>query len=109
MQEYTVAHTSLNCRWTFSRILPSLPVPGTSTFPVLCRELLPYGISASGIGLEAPTTFLSDVKLGISLLGGRVTLVLNYEWFELDVTDLYEGDETALVKIMEVLFTALQE
>jgi len=109
MREYTVEQSSLIYRWTFNNLLSSLPGPGTTVFGALCRELRPYGISPSGITLDAPTTRLDDVILAISLFDERVKLRLSYGWFELSVDDLYEGDEVALVKIVEALFKVLKE
>ncbi len=109
MREYTVEQTSLTYRWTFDKMLPSLPGPGDPEFAILCRGLRDYGISPSGISFSEETGRLADVTFDISLLDDRVTLRLSYGWVELFVSNLYEGDETALVKIAEAVFKALLE
>jgi hypothetical protein len=109
MIEATIEKASITYRWTFERILWVLPGPGTPIFAALSKALHPYGIPPSAIVLEAPTSKLDDVILGISLSDPRATLRLSYGWFELDVNDLYDEDIPALIKIVELVFAALSE
>ena len=107
MREYTVERTSLNFKWTFKRMLPSLPGPGTPAFATLCKGLHPHGLSAARVTVEAPTARLSDVALGIALLDNRVALKITPADFEMYVSDLYEGDQANLVEIANLIFGAL--
>jgi hypothetical protein len=97
----------VTCRYAFSNILPSLPGPGTPAFAQLCRELKRFGIAAERITFETPTSRLSDVRATISLLQDTVTLRLQYEWFELAVPALVQGQEDALIEIANIVLSAL--
>ncbi len=109
MREGTVEQSTIVYRGVFERMLPSLPTPGTTAFASLTKLFSPHGLSAAGIELEAPTGVLNDVVLTFSLLNDRLKLKLSYGWFEFLVTNLYEGDEPALVEIASQLITALRE
>lgn len=109
MREFTVERTSVNFKWTFKRMIPSLPGPGTSAFASLCKGLQPYGLTPSRVTVEAPTARLSDVALGIGLLDNRVALRITPADFEMFVSELFEGDESNLVDIGNLSFAALLE
>jgi hypothetical protein len=109
MVEYKVEQAWITYRWTFDTILAGLPTPGTPAFSTLCRELRPYGISPSGISLESPSAFLSDVAYRIILLDRRATLRISYSGFEMLVDPSVEGDEELLVNILDSVFSILGE
>jgi len=109
MREYIVEKSSLTYRGTFRNMLTSLPVPGTSAFATLCRGLQPYDLTPTGIVVEAPSSRLADVTVGILLLKRIVELRLSYGEFTLNVQELYEEDIASLVNIMEIMFNALRE
>jgi hypothetical protein len=109
MRKYVVEHTTVNCKWTYDRILPSLPGPGTPAFAKLVKALHPFGISAEGVLLDAPSTSLASVTLTISLMKRRVLARITAEAFELIVNGLLEGDDPTLIKIADSIFTALGE
>lgn len=109
MRECKVEQSSLTYRCVFDNMLSSLPVPGTQVFATLCRGLRPYGISPSGVVVEAPSSRLGDVTLGISLLDDVAELRLSYGWFELSIKKLYTEDKASLIKIVELLFITLRE
>src|SRR6185295_5779595 len=97
-------------RWTFDRMLPSLPTPGTAAFGVLSKVLNPYGISPAGISLEAPTSWLADVSLRVRLLDSeRGDLRLSYGHFEARVNYFSQGDDAKLLNILEGIFSTLRE
>ena len=108
MREYTIEQSSLNCRWTYERMLPSLPNPGSAAFASLCKGLHSYGISPSGVFAEAPSSRLSDVNIGISLIDNRVILRFTAGWFELNVNNLFDTDEEGLIGIADQVFIALK-
>jgi len=107
MREYIVEQSSLTYKWTFQRMLPSLPGPGTPAFAELCKELHPYGISPSRVTVDTPSIRLSDVTVGIGLLDNRVALRLTSSAFELWLDELLEDDEEKLIPIADLVFTAL--
>lgn len=110
MLECTTEQSWGNYRWTFDRMLPALPGLGTPLFARLVRDLQPYGISPSGIFIEAPTTLLADVNLRIFLLEGqRAQLRISYSFFEFTIDYLSEGDEVSLPRILNAVFHVLQE
>ena len=108
MREYTVEQSSLNFKWTFQRMLPSLPGPGSPAFVELCKGLHPYGINPSTVTVDAPSSRLADLTLGIVLLDNRVIVRINSAALELIVRDLLVGDEEKLIPITELLFIAVQ-
>jgi len=107
--EYSVEHSSVEGRWLFKRMLPSLPGPGSPPFAKLVKGLHSYGIDPSSVTVDAPSSRMGDLVLGILLLEKRVAVRLTASSFELFVSPLYEGDETALVEIAELLLNALRE
>lgn len=109
MEEYSVEHSSVECRWLFKRMLPSLPGPGTPPFARLVKGLHSYGIDPSGITVDAPSSRMGDLVLGIVLLEKRVAVRITASSFELFVSALYVGDEATLVKIAELILSALRE
>ena len=109
MIEYSVEHSSVEGRWLFKRMLPSLPGPGSPPFAKLVKGLHSYGIDPSSVTVDAPSSRMGDLVLGILLLEKRVAVRLTASSFELFVSPLYEGDETALVEIAELLLNALRE
>lgn len=90
-------------------MLPSLPGPGSPPFAKLVKGLHSYGIDPSGVTVDAPSSRMGDLVLGIVLLEKRVAVRITASSFELFVSPLYEGDETALVEIAELLLNALRE
>lgn len=109
MREYVVEHTIVNCKWTYDRMLPSLPGPGTPAFAKLTKELHPFGISPEGVLVDAPLTSLASVVLSIVLLKKRAVARITAESFELVVNNLLEADEPNLVKIAASIFAAIGE
>ncbi len=109
MIEYSVEHSSVECRWLFKRMLPSLPGPGSPPFAKLVRGLHSHGIDPSGVTVDAPSSRMGDLVLGIVLLEKRVAVRITASSFELFVSPLYVGDETTLVEIAQLLFNALRE
>lgn len=109
MREYTVEQSSLNFKWTFERMLPSLPGPGSPAFAQLSKALHEYGITPSTVTLDAPSIRLADLTLGIGLLNNRAIVKISSGALELFVRELLVGDEEKLIPITEHLFTALKE
>lgn len=109
MRQYTVEQSSLNFTWTFERMLPSLPGPGSPAFAELCKGLHPFGITPTTVTVDAPSTRLADLNLGIGLLNNRVTARISSVALELVVRELLVGDEEKLIPITEQLFVALKE
>jgi hypothetical protein len=107
--EYSVEHTSIECRWVFKRMLPSLPGPGTPAFANLVKGLHSFGIDPAGVSVDAPSSRMGDLVLSIVLLEKRVVVRLTASSFELIVAPVYVGDETTLVEIAELILTALSE
>src|SRR2546425_6527315 len=90
-------------------MLPSLPGPGTPAFAKLVRGLDSFGIDPSGVSVDAPTSRMSDVVLGIVLLEKRVVARITASVFELHATSLFVGDDPALIEIADLILSALQE
>ncbi|MBI3651209.1 MAG: hypothetical protein HY231_09215 [Acidobacteria bacterium] len=109
MFEFTTEQSSITYRWTYATMLPSLPVPSTPAFAKLCRELKAYGMSPAGVSLEAPTAWLSDANFRILLLEERANLRFSFAWFELFVSNVSQGDESAITSILEAVFSAIRE
>lgn len=109
MREYTVEKSSLNFTWTFERMIPSLPGPGSPPFAKLCKGLHPYGISPNSVTVDAPSIRLADLNLSIGLLNNRVSVKISSVALEIFVRDLLVGDEETLIPITEQLFAALTE
>lgn len=107
MQRYTIEKSSLNYRMSFNRMLGSLPVPGTPAFSTLSRGLAPFDLRPTGVMVEAPSSRLADVSLGISLLKGIVELRFSYGEFSVVVSELYEEDIPTLVAIGQVALNAI--
>lgn len=106
MRDYTVEHSSLNFKWTFRRMLPSLPGPGTPAFAELCKGLHPYGMTPSRVIVDAPSSRLGDVILSIGLLDNRLAVRLTSSTLEMIVSELFAGDEEKLIPIADLVFTA---
>jgi len=83
-----------------------LPLPGTPAFVQLCRELKRFGFSAEKFSLD-PSTKLSDVRVTIALLQDAVTLRVQYEWLELVVPTLVQGQEGPLPDIINTTLQGL--
>lgn len=109
MREYNVEQTSVECRWIYKRMLPSLPGPGTPAFAKLVKELAAFGIDPSGVTVDAPSSRMSDIVVGIVLLEKRVVGRITASSFDLFVTSLLEGDESSLVAIADLILNALRE
>ena len=107
MREYTVEHSSLNFKWTFQRMLPSLPGPGTPAFAELCKGLHPYGITPSKVVIETPSSRLGDVFVSIGLLDNRLGVRFTSAALELYLDELLVDDEEKLIPIADMLFTAV--
>lgn len=89
-------------------MLPSLPGPGSPAFAELCKALHSYGITPTTVTVDAPSTRLADLILGIGLLSNRVIVRISSAALELIVRELLVGDEEKLVPITEHLFAALK-
>lgn len=109
MREFNVEHSSLESQWLFKRMLPSLPGPGTPAFAKLVKGLASYGMEPSGVTVDAPSSKLSDVVLGIVLLEKRVIVRITAASFDLFVTSLFVGDDAPLVEIADLVLNAAQE
>lgn len=109
MREFEIEQASLNVRWNYERMLPTLPVTGTEAFGLLCKKLAPFGLSASRILIEAPSNRLGDAVMTIILLDGRLGIKLFISSFEIILDELYENDEQNVVDIANVVFEALSK
>lgn len=109
MREYNVEHSSVECQWLYKRMLPSLPGPGTPAFANLVKGLESFGIEPSGVTVDAPSSKLSDVVLGLVLLEKRVVVRITASSFDLFVTSLFVGDDNSLIGIADLILKALQE
>ena len=109
MREFEIEQASLNVRWNYGRIMSALPVTGTEAFGVLCKSLAPFGLSASKILLDAPSTKLGDAVMTIILLDGRLGVKFWISSFEIILDELYENDEQNVVDISNVVFDALSK
>jgi hypothetical protein len=90
-------------------MLPSLPGPGTSAFARLVKGLDSFGITPEGVSVDAPSSRLSDVVLGIVLLEKRVAVRITSGSFDLFVTSLFVGDDESLIEIANLVLAALRE
>jgi len=109
MWDFEIEQASLNVRWSYERLIPALPVTGTEAFAVLCDGLAPFGLSASRILLEAPSSRLGDAVLTIILLEGRLGVKFWISGFEIIVDELYQDDEQNLIDIANVVFSAVSK
>ena len=109
MREFEIEQVSLNFKWTYKTIIPSLPVVGTEAFGILCKKLSPFGLSASRIIADAPSNKLGDAQMTIILLNGRLGIKFSISSFEIISDELFEDDEQILVDIAEISFNALQK
>jgi hypothetical protein len=110
MLEFVTKLSSVTYRWTFSRMLATLPGPGTEGFGLLSRELNPFGIKAAKVVLEQPSNRLGDIGWNISLIDDRVAVRIFYEAFEV-IIDFIDSiheieDSEALKKIAETVIKA---
>ena len=108
MRQCTVEQTTISYKGVLAQMLPWLPTPGNKGFPDLSKALAKYGLTASGIELEAPSNRLNDVLLTLTLIEDRLRLRLSYGWFEFLISNLYEGDEPGLIEIANQLFATLR-
>ena len=90
-------------------MLPSLPGPGTPAFATLVKDLDPFGLDAAGVTVDAASSKLSDVVLGLALLEKRVVARITATSFDLFVTSLLVGDDNSLIGIADLILKALQE
>ena len=90
-------------------MLPSLPGPGSPAFAELCKRLHPYGIAPNNVTVDAPSTRLADLMLGIGLLSNRVFVRISSVALEFTVRELIVGDEEKLIPITDHLFAALKD
>ncbi len=109
MREFEIQQVSLNVKWNYERIIPSLPIVGTEAFGILCKRLAPFGLSASRILADAPTNKLGDALMTIILLEGRLGIKFSVSFFEIIVDELYEDDEQNVVDIANIIFEALKK
>src|ERR1700730_9376033 len=109
MPNFKIEQSSLIYRWTFNRMLPGLPGPGTAAFATLCKGLHPYGISPSEIILDATSARLSVVSLAMNLLKGRLSIRMTFGWAEFSVRNLLDEDVPDLLKIAEAVASTLGE
>jgi len=109
MREFEIEQVSLNVKWNYERIIPSLPVIGTEAFGILCKRLAPFGLSASRILADAPTNKLGDALMTIILLEGRLGIKFSVSSFEIIVDDLYEDDERNVIDVADIIFEALKK
>ena len=107
MREFDIQQASLNVKWNYPKLMSALPVTGTEAFAVFCDKLAPFGLDASRILLEAPTTKLGDAVLTIILLEGRLGIKFWISSFEIIIDELYEDDEQNVVDVANVIFDAL--
>jgi len=109
MREFEIEQVSLNFKWTYKTIIPSLPIVGTEAFGILCKKLSPFGLSASRIIADAPSNKLGDAQITIILLDGRLGIKFSISSFEIICNDLLEDDEQNIVDIIEITFSALHK
>jgi len=109
LQIYQIEQASLVYRWSFLRMLPALPGPGSVPFGTLCKELHPYGLLPSEIFIDASSSRLSEVSLGMNLLNGRLAIRITFAWVEFVIPNLLDEDESALLKVAEIVTSALSE
>jgi hypothetical protein len=107
MREYTVEQSSLNFKWSFERMLPSLPGPGSPAFAELCKGLQPYDMTPSRVTVDSPSTRLGDLFVAIALLDNRLTIRFTSAGLELFVSELLVRDEEKLIPITDLVFKAL--
>src|SRR2546423_10127461 len=109
MREFVVKQTSLNLKWTFERMLPSLPGPGTEAFSKLAKALHPYGINPSMVMVDAPSSRLGDVTLTISkLLEGRLGVRITCNDVEFFLDEYLVDDDEKIALLLNEFFTALK-
>lgn len=109
MREFEIEQVSLNFKWTYKTIIPSLPIAGTEAFGILCKKLSPFGLSASRIIADVPSNKLGDAQITIILLDGRLGIKFSISSFEIISDDLLEDDEQNIVDIAEIIFSALHK
>lgn len=109
MRDFEIEQVSLNFKWTYQTIIPSLPVIGTEAFGILCKKLSPFGLSASRIIADAPSNKLGDAQMTIILLNGRLGIKFSISSFEIISDELLEDDEQNIADIAEISFNALQK
>lgn len=108
MRTITTLQSSLTCKYSFPNILPSLPVPGTVAFTQLCKGLKQFGLSGDKFTVETPTTKLADVRVTASLLRDAISVRIFYEWFEIFVPALIQGQGESILSIAIAVLSALK-
>lgn len=109
MREYTVEQSSLTFKWTFKRMLPRLPGPGSDEFPDLCKGLHPFGLTPSKVMVEASSpSRMSDISIGIGLLNNRLGIRITPESIEFVLNELLVDDEEKLIPIADLVFAAVR-
>jgi len=109
MREYTVEQSSLSFRWTFQRMLPRLPGPGSEEFAELCKGLHPYGLTPSRVVIDASSSRMSEISIGIALLDSRLGIRITAEAVEFVLNELLVDDEEKLVPIADLVFAAVRK
>lgn len=109
MRDFEIEQVSLNFKWSYKTIIPSLPIIGTEAFAVLCKKLSPFGLTASGIIADAPTNKLGDAQMTIILLDGRLGVKFSVSSFEILGDNLLEGDRQIVADIGGIAFEALKK
>lgn len=109
MRDFEIEQVSLNFKWTYKTIIPSLPVVGTEAFGILCKKLSPFGLAASRIIADAPSNKLGDAQMTIILLDGRLGIKFSITSFEIISDDLLESDEQIILDLGEIVFSALEK
>lgn len=108
MREYTVEQSSLSLKWTFQRMLPRLPGPGSDEFAKLCKGLHSYGMTPSKVVIDASSNIMSELTLGIGLLDNRLRIRITAESIDFMLNELFVDDEEKLVPIADHVFTAVR-
>lgn len=90
-------------------MLPFIPGPSTEAFSSLVKGLHPYGIRASSVTVDTPTSKMSDVAIIISnLLDGRLGLRMTPGDVGFLLEEYLVDDDEKLVDILNRIFTALK-
>lgn len=90
-------------------MLPFLPGPGNEAFTRLVKELHQYGIRASAVTVDSPSSKLSDVAIVISnLLDGRLGVRMTPGDVEFFLEEYLVDDDEKIIDILNKIFTALR-
>jgi hypothetical protein len=91
-------------------MLPFIPGPATPAFANLIKGLHPYGINASMIAIDTPSSILADVVMTIAgLLDNRLLIRIRPNDLELFLKEFLIGDEEKLIDILSLVFKAATE